>query len=175
MEKINAWLILLVSAVWIGVPAGAAPDGWRFQLLEGDTLSLADREGPVLVVNTASLCAFTPQYEGLQALHERYGAQGLLVLAVPSDDFRQELASDEEVKEFCSVNFDLTLPIATITPVRGPAAHPFFADIARDEGAAPRWNFTKYLVRDGELIGHWPSSVRPDSRAITRAIDAALP
>ena len=168
-------LLAIALTCLTALPAQAL-ERFTFNSIDGGQIDSADWAGkPVLVVNTASRCGFTPQYDGLQALHDRYKDAGLVVLAVPSDDFRQELSSAEEVKEFCSVNFDLTLPIATITPVRGPAAHPFFADIARDEGAAPRWNFTKYLVRDGELIGHWPSSVRPDSRAITRAIDAALP
>ena len=175
MAKLNVPLILLVSWMMGAVAAAApAPDGWAFRLMGGENLSLSNHDGPVLVANTASLCAFTPQYDGLQALHDRYGDRGLLVVAVPSDDFRQELGSDDAVAEFCAVNFDLTLPIATNTPVRGNDAHPFFAAMARD-GAAPRWNFTKYLLVDGVLVDHWPSSIRPDSRAITRAIDAALP
>lgn len=118
--------------------------------------------------------AFTPQYDALQKVHERYSSQGVLVLAVPSNDFRQELGSEEAVKEFCDVQFGLTLPLTEITHVRGPDAHPFYDWLAQTEGWAPRWNFNKVLLKNGAVIDTFGSTTRPDAPAITRALDAAL-
>ena len=129
----------------------------------------------MLVVNTASRCGFTPQYDGLQALYDKYRERGLIVLAVPSDDFRQELATEEEVKEFCEVNFGLDIPMTTITPVRGPQAHPFYASVAREAGFVPAWNFNKILIApDGRVAGTWGSAARPTSEQITQEIEALL-
>ncbi|MFN4129588.1 MAG: glutathione peroxidase, partial [Paracoccaceae bacterium] len=109
--------------------------GFVFDSIDGGTIALDDWRGhPVLVVNTASLCGFTRQYDDLQALHDRYSARGLLVLAVPSDDFNQELADAKAVKEFCTLRFDLTLAMTDITHVRGPQAHPFYQWLAAEQG-----------------------------------------
>ena len=118
---------------------------------------------------------FTPQYDALQALYEQYKAQGLVVLAVPSGDFRQELASNEDVKEFCEVNFNLTMPMSTITSVKGANAHPFYAWLRRTNGWVPNWNFNKVLIApDGRVAGTWRSTTAPNSRDIRRAIEAML-
>ncbi|WP_420022745.1 glutathione peroxidase [Cereibacter azotoformans] len=132
--------------------------------------------GPVLVVNTASLCGFTPQYDDLQDLSDRYAAQGLTVLAVPSDDFRQELDDARAVRDFCATNFDLTIPMTTITHVTGSEAHPFYRWLAEEHQVVPGWNFHKVLIdREGELVASWASPVRPTDRAIVRRIEALLP
>ncbi|MGP6086647.1 glutathione peroxidase [Antarctobacter jejuensis] len=167
--------ILSLIALLLAVPATAAP-GFTFTNIDGGTLSLDDWQGrPVLVVNTASQCGYTPQYNGLQALYDRYRDRGLIVLAVPSDDFRQELSSAAEVKEFCAVNFDLTLPMTDITHVRGPQAHPFYQWVARQSGFAPNWNFNKVLIdRDGNVAATFGASTRPLSGKLTRAVEAAL-
>lgn len=158
-----------------GAGAGSAPPV-VFESIDGGSYSLdAWRGQPVLVVNTASLCGFTPQYDDLQALQDRYGAQGLVVLAVPSDDFRQELDDAEAVKAFCATNFDLTLPMTTITHVKGRDAHPFYAWLAAEHGFAPGWNFNKVLIGpDGDLIGTWGSATKPTARAITERIETLL-
>lgn len=147
-----------------------------FPSIDGGTLSIEDWRGqPVLVVNTASQCGFTYQYDGLQALYDRYRDQGLVVLAVPSDDFNQELASAEEVKDFCEINFNLDLPMTDITHVKGAKAHPFYRALRDETGFTPRWNFNKVLIGpDGGVLGAWGSNVRPEARAITSAIEAAL-
>ena len=144
--------------------------------IAGEEVSLADYRGKVLlIVNTASKCGFTPQYDGLQALYDRYRHRGLVVLAVPSDDFRQELSSEAEVKEFCEVNFGLDIPMTTITHVRGPEAHPFYASLAAETGFTPAWNFNKVLVAPhGRVAGTWGSMTRPLSGAITRQIETLL-
>lgn len=168
---------LLASLVLGATPALAAPSrDAPFVDIDGGTLSLADYAGrPVLVVNTASRCGFTPQYDALQAWWERYRDRGLVVLAVPSDDFAQELDSAAEVKEFCEVNFGLTLPMTDITPVTGHAAHPFYAWVAETAGFRPRWNFNKVLIgADGKVIGTFGSTEQPLGRRITGLIEAEL-
>jgi glutathione peroxidase len=155
----------------------AAQAGFTFASIDGGVIDLADWSGrPVLVVNTASLCGFTGQYDGLQALHDRYGPDGVLVLAVPSDDFAQELADDAAVKEFCAVNFDLTLPMTEITQVKGTGAHPFYQWVEAQSGFVPGWNFNKVLVGpEGSVVATWGAAVPPDGPAIRAEIDALLP
>ena len=156
--------------------SAAAAGPFTFSSIDGGTLSMADWAGrPVLVVNTASRCAFTGQYEALQALYDRYRDRGLVVLAVPSDDFRQELATEAEVKEFCELNFGLDLPMTEITHVRGPDPHPFYRWLAEEHGFRPRWNFNKVLIGpDGAPVQTFGSRVSPLAPAITRRIEAML-
>ncbi len=167
--------ILSLLTLLFALPAAAAP-GFTFANIDGGTLALDDWQGrPVLVVNTASQCGYTPQYNGLQALYDRYRDQGLIVLAVPSDDFRQELSSAEAVKDFCAVNFGLTLPMTDITHVRGQQAHPFYKWVAEQSGFAPTWNFNKILINpDGTVAATFGASTRPLSATMTRAVEAAL-
>lgn len=150
--------------------------GFEFASIDGGTLRTdAWRGQPVLVVNTASRCGFTQQYAGLQALQDRYGAAGLVVLAVPSNDFRQELEDAQAVKDFCEATFGLTLPMTDITSVRGSGAHPFYRWLADAHGFTPRWNFNKVLLDgDGQVVATWGSMVRPDSAEITDRIEALL-
>ena len=167
----------LVFALLIPTVAWAEmPEDIVFDSIDGGTYEMADWAGrPVLVANTASLCAFTPQYEGLQALYDRYRDRGLVVLAVPSDDFRQELGSEAEVKEFCELTYGLDLPMTTIAPVRGEDAHPFYRWLSDEHGFAPSWNFAKVLIGPGgDVLGTWGSTTRPMSGAITGPVEAAL-
>lgn len=170
------------AAIALAAPSGALaaqamPAGLSFPSIDGGTLDLdAWRDRPVLLVNTASRCAFTGQYEGLQALYDRYREQGLIVLAVPSDDFRQELDSAEAVKEFCTLTFGLDLPMTDITHVRGPEAHPVYAWLSEAHGFRPRWNFNKALIAPcGRFAGSWGSATRPTAPALVGAIEALLP
>ncbi|RDC71130.1 glutathione peroxidase [Rhodovulum sp. 12E13] len=166
----------------LGLAAAGTPTSLRaaapftFASIDGGTLALGDWAGrPVLVVNTASLCAFTPQYEELQTLWERYRERGLVVLAVPSNDFRQELGSEEEVREFCEVTFGLDLPMTEITRVRGPSAHPFYRWLAAEHGFRPRWNFNKVLIGpDGMPVRSWGSGASPLSASVVGEIEALL-
>lgn len=154
-----------------------ASAGFTFTSIEGGQIDLdAWRGAPVLVVNTASLCGFTPQYADLQTLQDTYAKQGLKVLAVPSNDFAQELESDAEVQEFCDVNFGLTLPMTTITAVTGASAHPFYAWVKGQSGFEPSWNFNKVLLDGkGAVIATWGSGPSPTGDAITKKIEALLP
>ena len=154
----------------------AGAQDFRFPSIDGGDLRLSDWAGrPVLVVNTASLCGFTYQYEGLQALQDRYADQGLVVLAVPSGDFRQELGNEAEVKEFCEMTFGLELPMTEITSVRGAGAHPFYAWLREVHGFTPRWNFNKVLIgADGQFIEAFGSNVRPNAPKLVKAIEGQL-
>jgi glutathione peroxidase len=162
----------IAALAFFAAPAAA----FEFDALEGGTIDLDALHGQaILVVNTASLCGFTDQYAGLQALHETYGPRGLAVIGVPSDDFRQELSSEAEVAAFCDVNYGLTIPLTTITPVLGESAHPFYRWLAT-EGAVPRWNFNKALISPaGDLVTFLGANVRPDAPALLRAIETTLP
>lgn len=173
-------LALALMLVSLPMTAAAAqptlPEDITFTAITGEALPMAAWRGrPVLVVNTASRCGFTPQYRDLQALHDRYAARGLVVLAVPSDDFNQELASDAAVEQFCRIELGVEVPLTRITPVTGPRAHPFFAWLRAAHGRVPGWNFNKALIGpEGELLGFWGASTRPTNRAITARIEAAL-
>ena len=168
-------LAFVISALWAG-GAWAIPRDAQFTSIDGGTLNLADWAGqPVLVVNTASRCGFTYQYDGLQALYDTYRDRGLVVLAVPSDDFNQELASGDQVKEFCELNFALDLPMTDLEHVKGSQAHPFYKAVAEETGFVPRWNFNKVLIGpDGAVVGSWGSSTKPQSGAITSKIEQLL-
>lgn len=169
-------LVLALSLLPMTASAQSAAPDVSFTAITGEALPLAGWRGrPLLVVNTASRCGYTPQYADLQALHDQYGPRGLVVLAVPSDDFNQELASDTAVEQFCRMELGVEVPLTRITPVRGPSAHPFFAWLRDAHGFEPAWNFNKALIGpDGRLIGTWGSSTRPTARSITSRIEAAL-
>ncbi|MBS0126585.1 glutathione peroxidase [Thetidibacter halocola] len=168
--------MLRIFALLATLVASPALAGFTFANIDGGTIDLDDFKGrPVLVVNTASRCGFTPQYDGLQALYDRYRDRGLVVLAVPSNDFRQELASAEEVKEFCEVNFGLDMPMTDITPVTGEQAHPFFKWMREAHGYAPQWNFNKVLLDgEGQPVATFGSMTRPLSGPITDRVEALL-
>ncbi len=169
-------MLFALLALGIMLPTTARAS-FTFTAIEGHQIDLDTWRGfPVLVVNTASLCGFTPQYADLQSLHDSYAARGLKVLAVPSNDFAQELADEKSVKEFCDVNFGLTLPMTMITPVSGAPAHPFYAWVKSQTGFEPEWNFNKVLLDgQGRVIATWGSGPRPTSAAITDKIEALLP
>jgi glutathione peroxidase len=149
---------------------------FSFTDIDGAPMPLAQFEGrPLLVVNTASRCGFTGQYDGLQTLWERYRDRGLVVIGVPSDDFRQELDSNAAVKDFCEMNYGIDFPMTGITSVKGARAHPFYAWAADVMGLAPRWNFHKYLVDgNGRLVASFATPVEPTSRQVTDAVEQVL-
>lgn len=169
--------VLMMAALGLAAsPSGAEPGGagadassgapasahaFRFDGISGGEMGLDAYAGQVvLVVNTASRCGYTGQYDSLQAAYEQYGEQGLVVLGVPSDSFNQELASEEDVKDFCAVNFNLTFPMTAITPVKGDESHPFFSWVRESTGqnGFPGWNFNKVLLdRDGAVVATFGS------------------
>ncbi len=152
---------------------------FTFTTIDNRPLDMKDFAGrPVLMVNVASFCGFTPQYSELQKLHETYGPRGLVVLGVPSNDFgAQEPKTEPEIAQFCESAYGVTFPMTSKQRVVGGDAHALYQWISEQagEGAAPRWNFHKYLIgKKGELLGGWPSRVSPTSKEITGAIEAAL-
>lgn len=130
----------------------------------------------LLVVNVASHCGFTTQYEGLEQLYKTYKDRGLVVLGFPSADFGgQEFDDEQQIAKFCKANFGVSFPMFGKTSVKGEQANPLFKTLTAKTGEAPGWNFNKYLVgRDGKVMAHYPSSAKPDGKALTRAIEAAL-
>jgi len=149
----------------------------RIDLLEGGELDLATLRGrPTLIVNTASKCGFTPQFEGLQKLHEEFGPRGLQIVGTPSGDFaEQELEGAEAIGEFCQRNYGVSFPMTEKVSVRADP-HPLWADLARQpESGPPAWNFTKYLIgADGRLVAKWSTKTTPGDPAIRAAIEAEL-
>lgn len=170
---------LIAGMVWI-CAAGMAMAGMpnvTLPSIDGGLLDTGDWDGkPVLVVNTASQCAFTSQYAELQALYDTYRDRGLVVLAVPSDDFRQELDSASEVREFCEMTFGLDMPMTDIISVKGVDAHPLYQMVRTETGFVPNWNFNKVLFApDGSVAQTWGSRTSPMSRDITSAVEGFLP
>ncbi|MBA3931020.1 MAG: glutathione peroxidase [Xanthomonas sp.] len=130
----------------------------------------------LLVVNTASKCGYTPQYEGLEALHQRYAGQGFAVLGFPSNDFKgQEPGSEKDIQEFCTLTYGVKFPMFEKVVVTGSDATPLYKSLTRSTGTAPGWNFHKYLIgRDGRVVANFPSKVKPDDPAVVEAIEREL-
>jgi len=163
-------------------PASADPATayqFAFDGLFTDRVPMTAFEGEVvMVVNTASRCGFTPQYEGLQRIYSEYQARGLEIVGVPANNFMgQEPGSEEEIQEFCTLNYGVTFPMTAKTEVIGDQRHAFYAwaETQLGQAAVPQWNFHKILIgRDGRLIAAFDSRTEPTSEAIRTAIDAAL-
>ncbi len=149
---------------------------WSFESLYGGTYDSKDFAGkPILLINTASLCGYTYQYSAMQKLYDTYKDQGLVVFGVPSDDFHQEKDGNTAVKTFCELNYGITLPMATISNVVGPNAHPLYKWLHETAGFAPRWNFNKVLFdRKGRVVGIWRSGDEPLGGSIEVAVKKVL-
>ncbi len=159
--------------------AGAPSRAWDFSFtsIDDGTLDLAAfRARVLLVVNTASFCGFTYQYGALEKLHAALSPRGLVVVGVPSQDFDQESDSNAAVKGFCEATFGVRFPMAGLSHVRGPQAHPFYRWVRETQGGwEPRWNFHKVLVaRSGDVAGLFSSGDEPDGTRLRPAIEAAL-
>lgn len=173
--------LIAIAAVAVVAAAPAAESAYDIKMtaIDGKPLPLAKYKGQVMmVVNTASFCGYTPQYEALQKVHETYKAKGFTVLGVPSGDFKgQEYGSNKEIAAFCESKFGIRFPMAEKASVIGPNAAPFYKWAQSELGAdnVPKWNFHKYLVgRDGKLIAAFPSKVKPDDPQVMAAIEKAL-
>lgn len=172
---------LLMGTAMTPQAAGAGPaHQFSFTSIDGEPMSMADFAGKaVLVVNTASRCGFTRQYDGLQSVWETYRDRGLIVLGVPSNDFgNQEPGTEAEIKAFCETNFAVDFPMTEKQVVTGAKAHPFYRWAVDTGGAdkAPGWNFHKYLISpDGELVASIPTRVSPTDPQAIEMIEKALP
>lgn len=164
----------------VSMPAVAACQGvldHRTKTLAGEPLDLCEYQGKVvLVVNTASYCGYTPQYEGLEKLYQSHKDKGLVVLGFPSNDFgAQEPGSNEAVKDFCERTYKVRFPMFEKSIVKGPDANPVYRKLAQATGTAPQWNFHKYLIsRDGKTIKVYSSKVLPDSAQLVQDVESML-
>lgn len=151
--------------------------GTYLRLQDETEQSLCQFSGQIiLVVNTASYCGFTRQYDGLERLYERYKAQGFVVLGFPSNDFgRQEPESNQKIADFCQNTYGIKFPMFAKSSVRGSDANPLFKQLAQLTGETPGWNFHKYLIgRDGQQVMSFGSQIAPESKTITSAIEKML-
>jgi len=196
-----AWVTLVGGAALVGCEGGSQPptspkaapepggaavqEGNKMSLhdftmktITGEERSLGDYRGKVLlVVNVASECGYTPQYEGLEKLHERFEAKGFSVLGFPSNDYgAQEPGSDQEIATFCTSKFGVKFPMFSKIPVKGSGKHALYGFLTQAEPAGEvKWNFEKFLVgKDGKVIGRFPSAVEPLDEKLVSAIEKAL-
>ena len=179
MPDVTRRLLMLAAGGLIATPAVAAQTvAWVFSFpsIEDGVLNMADYRGHVLlVVNTASFCGFTYQYEALEKLHAKLTPQGLTVIGMPSQDFNQESGSNAAVKAFCDATFDVQFPMTGITHVRGAEANAFYKWVKAERRWEPDWNFNKVLIgRDGRILGTYGSSDEPLGGTLYPAIAAAL-
>ncbi len=188
MVRVFCFLVVLTATATAafaqGAPAPAAPSAscpallnQQFPRLQDEKpQSLCQYAGKVLlVVNTASYCGFTPQYKGLEALHERYRDRGLVVLGFPSNDFSQESGSNKDIAEFCENTFGVKFPMFAKSAVRGSDANPLFRQLAAATGRQPSWNFHKYVVaRNGKAVAQYSSLTTPDDKALVAEIEKQL-
>lgn len=179
MSMSRSALALLVGLFSGSLLAAECPpllQGELQQLRSKERIDLCQRFAgkPLLVVNTASHCGFTPQFKGLEALYQRYKGQGLEVLGVPSDDFKQEAADTSETATVCFVNYGVTFAMSEPQVVSGDDALPLFRELAA-QSSAPRWNFYKYVVgRDGKVIASFSSLTKPDDPDLIAAVEQAI-
>ncbi|HZH44544.1 MAG TPA: glutathione peroxidase [Lysobacter sp.] len=175
---VAAVAVVLLVAVGAALAAGGLLDR-SYRPLAGKTpVHLQKTYGGqvLLVVNTASKCGFTPQFEALEALHARYKPQGFAVLGFPSGDFReQEFEDEKQIREFCTLTYGVKFPMFEKVHVVGDGATPLYRELARAAGEAPKWNFHKYLIgRDGKVLASFGSKTKPDDPAVVAAIERAL-
>jgi glutathione peroxidase len=177
---IAAGVLVPLLALLPAAAAAKSAHDFAFTSIEGESLPMQRFAGKaVLLVNTASFCGYTPQYEGLQALWQSYRDKGLVVLGVPSNDFGgQEPGSSGEIKQFCELNFAVDFPMTEKQQVTGGAAHPLYRWIAAELGdeGRPTWNFHKFLITPtGQVVAAWPSRTTPADPALRAAIEEVLP
>ena len=151
---------------------------FSIESISGGDISLADYKNKVvLLVNTASQCGFTPQYAGLQKIYDRYKDDGFVVLGVPSDDFNQELSSDDDVKKFCEIRYGVNFPLTSIQKIKGDSAHPLYKWISGNTSVIgqPRWNFHKYIIsKEGKVLNWFSSMTSPTSDGLLKQVEQAL-
>lgn len=150
---------------------------FKFNRLQDDAQqNLCQYAGKVtLIVNTASYCGYTAQYDGLEKLYAKYKDKGLVVLGFPSNDFSQEPGDNKEIADFCTNTYGVKFPMFAKSAVRGKDVNPLFAALIKTSGKAPAWNFSKYLIdRNGKLLSNYGSTTRPDDKNLVSAIEKAL-
>lgn len=177
-NSMKSLVLSVFLAASLPVAAGDLLDV-SYRPLAGKTpVNLNERYGGqvLLVVNTASKCGFTPQYEGLEALQQKYAGRGFSVLGFPSNDFKgQEPGSEEEIQEFCTLTYGVKFPMFEKVSVTGADATALYRSLEKATGVQPGWNFHKYLIsRDGRVVAQFPSKVKPDAPELLAAIEREL-
>lgn len=171
---------LLVSLFLVATAAAADLSAIPFKTITGKDTSLADYKGKVvLVVNTASKCGLTPQYEALESIYDKYRRKDFVILAFPCNDFgNQEPGTEKEIRSFCKDSYDISFPLMEKIHVKGPEQHPLYAALTGEKGAFPgdvKWNFGKFLIgKDGKPLARFEPQTKPDSAEVTEAIEKAL-
>jgi glutathione peroxidase len=188
-SAVSTWMqarrALLVTLAAVALPVAAQPAGPCPATLDFTLPRLQDSAPQrlcqfagqvVLVVNTASYCGYTGQYEGLEKLHARFAARGFTILGVPSNDFKQETTDTKAIADLCFNTYGVKFPMFAPQAVTGAGAHPFYVALARASGGqAPRWNFHKYLLdRQGKVVANFPSAVEPLDARLTGRIEQLL-
>lgn len=194
MQLASPWFMLFLLC-WYSLPFALAEDlppikgaqpmttscplmlqSTQGRLHSAESLDLCQFAGqPLLIVNTASHCGFTKQFQGLEALHQKYSSQGLVILGFPSNDFFQEAQSEEKIAEVCLLNFGVSFPMLKPTHVRRNTLNPVFQALFDQGAPRPRWNFNKYLVdTQGHFVQHFGATTPPDKASFVRAIEALL-
>ena len=181
MKTLGLLTILLAMALTTSQDTARSVHEFSPEDIDGNKIPLSKYEGKVLlIVNTASECGYTPQYEGLQALYEEYKEQGLVVLGFPANNFGgQEPGTDKQIKKFCKVNYDVTFPMFSKISVKGNEQHPLFEHLTSaqnpDFTGNIKWNFEKFLIdKDGKVFRRFRSKVEPQNDQILRAIETAF-
>ena len=148
----------------------------QFTQLNGKPFDLCEyQDKPIIVVNTASKCGFTPQFEALEALYKKYQSQGLLVIGFPSNDFKQELSDDKKIGDFCKMTYGVQFPMMSKSAVRGDDVNPFYKQLIDRTGTAPKWNFYKYVIApNAKKISVFSSMTKPDSEEVLNEIKPYL-
>jgi len=174
----------IIQMLLAAVAGLLAPSAWgcsplldhKFTSLQGKPVNLcAYVNRPILVVNTASKCGYTRQFEKLELMNKAYEKRGLVVLGFPSNDFNQELATNKEIANFCRLTYAIEFPMIEQSAVKGAKASPFFKQLAAAAGEAPQWNFHKYLIApDGKTVYGYRSAVEPDSPEIMKRLRPML-
>ena len=177
MKLLSAIALTAMTAPAMACDSALLDQDFR-RLASDETVNLCETYSGkvVLVVNTASKCGNTPQYDGLEKLYSEYGEQGLVVLGFPSNDFLgQEPGTEEQIEEFCRLTYGVDFPMFEKTTVKGDQAHPFYKELASESGTFPTWNFHKYLIgRDGKLISEFSPRTKPYDDDVVGAIESAL-
>lgn len=173
--------ILVLTFGILGVNSMAVADcsalyNHQLTTLDGKPFNLCDyQDKPILVVNTASKCGFTPQFEALEGLYSKYKSQGLLVIGFPSNDFKQELGDDKKIGDFCKMTYGVKFPMMSKSAVRGADVNPFYKQLIEITGTTPKWNFYKYVIApQGKKVTAFSSMTKPDAKEIMQEIEPYL-
>ena len=181
MRQNNILNFLIYSSylILMNFASHANPKNFFFTGIDGNIINLNDYRGhPILIVNTASLCGYTYQYEQLEKVHKKFKDKGLIVIGIPSNDFgSQELEDETKVKEFCELNYKISFMLSAITKIKNKNGHPFFQWVKKQGGylSFPKWNFYKYLIdKNGKLAGWFTSFTEPNSKKMIKLIERIL-